>query len=165
MKKFSTKRPRILLVQVSEDNVSDYVAMMNCIVAAQKLGTPIDCCNLNRNRSNMLQQACFTTDGVYAHITEIDRLLCIMIVSFLPSLYSRSFLCMSKVHEVDFRASCFCHHELIDRGFICPVCLASKLNCGISLIVFCKKAPTCPMCRTRFPPSMDKIKRKLEGIK
>ncbi len=37
---------------------------------------------------------------------------------------------------VDFRASCVCHSQMLDTGFVCSVCLA----------VYCKFVPFCCIC-------------------
>lgn len=28
--------------------------------------------------------------------------------------------------EIDFKAACFCHKDIINIGFVCSVCLSSK---------------------------------------
>lgn len=49
----------------------------------------------------------------------------------------------SSSQVVDYRASCFCHKQIIDTGYICSVCLS----------IFCKlnmKATSCPTCGAPF---------------
>ncbi|XP_026688241.1 general transcription factor IIH subunit 3-like, partial [Diaphorina citri] len=45
---------------------------------------------------------------------------------------------------------CFCHHELIDIGFVCSVCLA----------IYCKLSPICTTCEVVF-----KLKAPMKAVK
>jgi len=45
---------------------------------------------------------------------------------FLPEPPVRKKLVLPPPVKVDYRATCFCHRELIDIGFVCSVCLSSK---------------------------------------
>ena len=47
---------------------------------------------------------------------------------FLPDRETRSKLNLPKRTAVDFRAACFCHRQLIDVGYVCSVCLSSKIS-------------------------------------
>ena len=42
--------------------------------------------------------------------------------------------------QVDYRAACFCHRDLIEIGFVCSVCLS----------IFCQFSPICSTCETAF---------------
>ena len=46
--------------------------------------------------------------------------------TFLPDQVARSKMSMPPRSQVDYRAACFCHRQLIDRGYVCSVCLSSK---------------------------------------
>lgn len=46
---------------------------------------------------------------------------------FLPEPPIREKLVLPPPVKVDYRAACFCHRELIDIGFVCSVCLSSKI--------------------------------------
>lgn len=46
-------------------------------------------------------------------------------MAFLPDRYSRNFLNLPTQDQVDFRAACFCHKQIVDIGFVCSVCLSS----------------------------------------
>ena len=53
--------------------------------------------------------------------------------------------------QVDYRAACFCHRQLIDIGFVCSVCLS----------IYCKFSPICTTCDTKFKmPSVSGISKK-----
>nr|CAD7420199.1 unnamed protein product [Timema poppensis] len=47
---------------------------------------------------------------------------------FLPEPPIRNKLVLPPPVKVDYRAACFCHRELIDIGFVCSVCLSSKVS-------------------------------------
>jgi len=52
---------------------------------------------------------------------------------FFQSLYisdrhSRKWLHLPTPDNVDFRAACFCHKNVIDIGYVCSVCLSSNTN-------------------------------------
>lgn len=46
---------------------------------------------------------------------------------FLPDPAVRTKLVLPPPVKVDYRAACFCHQELVDTGYVCSVCLSSKL--------------------------------------
>lgn len=46
---------------------------------------------------------------------------------FLPDQEQRSQLVLPPPVHVDYRAACFCHRNLIEIGYVCSVCLSSKL--------------------------------------
>lgn len=49
---------------------------------------------------------------------------------FLPDQDQRSQLILPPPIHVDYRAACFCHRSLIEIGYVCSVCLSSKLTCS-----------------------------------
>ncbi|KAK6060265.1 hypothetical protein COOONC_02076 [Cooperia oncophora] len=49
---------------------------------------------------------------------------------------SRSLFQQPTLKEVDYRASCACHHELVSSGWVCSVCLS----------VLCQFMPICKAC-------------------
>lgn len=90
-----------------------------------------------------LQQAAHLTDGVYWRWNGRGGLLQYLHVStrrgksigalwltrqsiFLapPALRNKPFASPPQ-DAVDFRAVCFCHHNVVDVGFVCSVCLSS----------------------------------------
>ena len=48
-------------------------------------------------------------------------------MSFLPPPSLRHIIAVPRQDKVDFRAACFCHKNIVDIGFVCSVCLSSKL--------------------------------------
>ena len=48
-------------------------------------------------------------------------------MSFLPPPSIRKILAVPTQDKIDFRAACFCHKNIIDIGFVCSVCLSSKV--------------------------------------
>ncbi|KAG5524746.1 hypothetical protein RHGRI_031427 [Rhododendron griersonianum] len=129
-------QPRILCLHGSPDGPEQYVAIMNAIFSAQRSMVPIDSCLLGAQHSAFLQQASYITGGVYLKPQQLDGLFQYLSTVFASDLYSRNFLQLPKPVGVDFRASCFCHKNTIDMGYICSVCLS----------IFCKHHKNCSTC-------------------
>ncbi|KAN0124321.1 Transcription factor Tfb4 domain containing protein [Russula decolorans] len=49
-------------------------------------------------------------------------------MSFLPPPSLRHIIAVPRQDKVDFRAACFCHKNIVDIGFVCSICLSSKLH-------------------------------------
>ncbi|KAL2459393.1 basal transcription factor complex subunit-related [Forsythia ovata] len=133
-------RPRILCLHGSPDGPGQYVAIMNAIFSAQRSMVPIDSCIMGAQHSAFLQQASYITGGVYLKPQHLDGLFQYLSTVFATDLHSRSFLQLPKPVGVDFRASCFCHKNTIDMGYICSVCLS----------IFCKHHKKCSTCGSDF---------------
>ncbi|KAK1923302.1 TFIIH subunit Tfb4/p34 [Papiliotrema laurentii] len=108
-----------------------YVGLMNCVFAAQKAKVPIDVLTLPPASGGsgppiFLQQAAHLTDGVYWRWNGRGGLLQYLHSIFLapPALRNKPFASPPQ-DAVDFRAVCFCHHNVVDVGFVCSVCLSS----------------------------------------
>ncbi|XWS15117.1 hypothetical protein CRYUN_Cryun35bG0066600 [Craigia yunnanensis] len=132
--------PRILCLQGSPDGPEQYVAIMNAIFSAQRSMVPIDSCYLGAQNSAFLQQASYITGGVHHKPQNLDGLFQYLMTIFAADLHSRRFLHLPKPVGVDFRASCFCHKNTIDMGYICSVCLS----------IFCKYHKKCSTCGSVF---------------
>ncbi|XP_021284094.1 RNA polymerase II transcription factor B subunit 4 isoform X1 [Herrania umbratica] len=117
-----------------------YVAIMNAIFSAQRSMVPIDSCYMGAQNSAFLQQASYITGGVHHKPQHLDGLFQYLMTIFATDLHSRSFLHLPKPVGVDFRASCFCHKNTIDMGYICSVCLS----------IFCKHHKKCSTCGSVF---------------
>ncbi|XP_042058189.1 general transcription and DNA repair factor IIH subunit TFB4-like isoform X2 [Salvia splendens] len=133
-------QPRILCLHGSPDGPGQYVAIMNSIFSAQRSMVPIDSCVLGAQHSAFLQQASYITGGVYLKPQIFDGLFQYLSTVFATDLHSRCFLQLPKPAGVDFRASCFCHKNTIDMGYICSVCLS----------IFCKHQKKCSTCGSVF---------------
>lgn len=149
-------KPRILVLSVSPDSSFQYIPLMNCIFSAQKASIPIDVCKIYGEETAFLQQASNITGGVYVQVNNPQALLEHLMMAFLPDRYSRNFLNLPTQDQVDFRAACFCHKQIVDIGFVCSVCLS----------IFCRWSPVCSTCKTKFafrpmlqPPSSSKLKK------
>ncbi|PLW55009.1 hypothetical protein PCANC_02531 [Puccinia coronata f. sp. avenae] len=152
-------RPRILMISLSCDQPGQYIPMMNCIFSAQKSAVPIDVCKISSEKAVFMQQAAHLTEGIYYQVEKPKAILQYLTMIFLPGLAARQFLNLPRHQEVDLRAACFCHREIIDVGYVCSVCLS----------IFCNPTPVCSTCRTKFPMStlrrflMEKPKAKNKG--
>ncbi|XP_047311129.1 general transcription and DNA repair factor IIH subunit TFB4 [Impatiens glandulifera] len=153
-------QPRILCLQGSPDGPEQYVAIMNGIFSAQRSMVPIDSCMIGAQHSAFLQQASYITGGVYLKPQQLDGLFEYLSTVFATDLHSRAFLQLPKPTGVDFRASCFCHKNTIDMGYICSVCLS----------IFCKNHKKCSTCGSVFgqaqasDPSTSNNKRKTPDL-
>ena len=132
--------PRILCMQGSSDTSSQYIAMMNGIFSAQRAGVQIDSCILGDYDSAFLQQAAHISCGLYYKPRRGDALLQYLLSTSSADQNSRKFLHLPNQRGIDFRASCFCHKQPVDTGFVCSVCLS----------IFCQDHACCPTCGADF---------------
>ncbi|KAK4035955.1 general transcription factor IIH subunit 3 [Daphnia magna] len=132
-------KPRVLVVSGSCDSALQYMTFMNVFFTAQKENVVIDCCMMDTD-SGLLQQGCDITGGQYLHIPSVAGLLEYLLWVFLPSPSCRSKIVLPPPTKVDYRAACFCHHKLVDIGWVCSVCLS----------IFCKFSIMCTTCNTEF---------------
>ncbi|KAK9472365.1 TFIIH subunit Tfb4/p34 [Dipodascopsis tothii] len=136
---------RILVVNVSSELASQYVAIMNCIFAAQKMHVPVDVCRLGTDDTVFLQQAADTTGGVYIRLDHPRGLVQYLMTAFMPDPSLRKHLVMPAQGSIDFRPACFCHRRIVDIGYVCNVCLS----------IFCAPPAdgACSICYTVFDPA------------
>ncbi|CAN0422318.1 unnamed protein product [Lampetra fluviatilis] len=143
-------KSRILVIKAADDSASQYMNFMNVIFAAQKQNIFIDACVLGSD-SGLLQQessfpmfllctACDITGGIYLQVPQIAALLQYLQWVFLPDPELRASLVLPPPVQVDYRAACFCHRNLIAIGYVCSVCLS----------IFCTFSPICTTCETAF---------------
>ena len=88
-----------------------------------------------------LQQAADATKGIFIPVkltsqtspasaletssTASQALLTYLLTSFLPSPGTRAaHLILPTRIDVDFRAACFCHRNVVSTGFVCSICLS-----------------------------------------
>ncbi len=116
---------RILILSVSGDLARQHIQIMNAIFACQRLRIPIDIAKIAGD-TVFLQQASDATHGTYTKLDHPRGLLQYLMMAFLPDQASRRFLVAPTASYVDFRAACFCHRRVVDVGFVCSVCLASR---------------------------------------
>ncbi|KAI8894267.1 TFIIH subunit Tfb4/p34 [Globomyces pollinis-pini] len=130
----------ILIISSSPDDPSQYIPMMNAIFAAQRADIPIDVCRLSESNSIHLPQAAHLTNGLYTTISDTSQLIHHLLYLYLSDVKCRQHLNLPKSNQVDFRATCFCHKQHLDLGFVCSVCLS----------IFCKPSNTCTTCGTQM---------------
>ncbi|KAJ1639784.1 transcription factor Tfb4-domain-containing protein [Pavlovales sp. CCMP2436] len=138
------QQAQILALTATQDDPAQYNSIMNCIFAAQRSSIMVDCCAL-RTSSTFMQQSAHMTGGVYLEPTveEESGLSQLLITLALPDRFCRLQLRQPKAHDVDFRAACFLTNQMLDRAFVCSVCLSIFHHGDII---------ECPACRSRFPP-------------
>lgn len=133
------------------------------------LGTDVKKTSTQRNGDSMesasrsstvfLQQASDATHGIFVHAklsppggqasdTSVasSALLTYLLSSFLPSPVSRLHLITPTRVDVDFRAACFCHRDIIPIGYVCSICLS--IFCDKSLDVLDREG--CLTCGTKL---------------
>ncbi|KAG8469816.1 hypothetical protein KFE25_006271 [Diacronema lutheri] len=134
----------VLVLLATPDDPAQYNSVMNCIFAAQRAAIMIDCFAI-RTSSTFMQQAAHMTGGVYVEPTAQQELglAQLLITLALPDRACRALLRQPKAHDVDFRAACFLTNQLLDRAYVCSVCLSIFHHGDII---------ECPACRSRFPP-------------
>ena len=128
---------RVLILNSSPVDSSQYMTLMNASFAAQKEDMPIDACVLIEE-SSLLQQVTSITGGLYLRKTGHLALLQYLLWLYLPGVESREWFLHPPKSSVDTRASCCCHGELTELGHICSVCFS----------VYCKSTPICHVCDT-----------------
>ncbi|KAH8203749.1 hypothetical protein TruAng_002042 [Truncatella angustata] len=139
-----TLHARILVVSVSDSEPAQYIATMNAVFAASHARIPIDTLSVSPHASpTFLQQAAFITSGSYLSCaSNPSGLLTYLMFGFLPDAEARAHLVTPTQDSVDFRAACFCHRRVINKGFVCSICLsifcevpegAECLTCGTKL--------------------------------
>lgn len=164
-----TLHARILVVSVSDSDPAQYIATMNAVFAASHARIPIDTLSVSPHASpTFLQQAAFITNGSYLSCASNPAgLLTYLMFGFLPDAEARTHLVMPSQDSVDFRAACFCHGKVIDKGFVCSICLsifcevpdgAECLTCGSKLAL--GKFGAKPV----VVPRKKKKKKKINGI-
>lgn len=121
----SSMRGHILIVSASGDDMgSKYIATMNTIFTAQKLGVPLDVANFGPPKS-FLQQAAEFTQGSYLEFSEKDAegLVHYFCSTFLVEPAVRKYVNMATKSNVDFSAVCFITKKILEIGYVCSVCL------------------------------------------
>ncbi|KAI0130330.1 putative transcription factor TFIIH subunit Tfb4 [Xylariales sp. AK1849] len=165
----ATLHARILVISVSDSEPAQYIATMNAVFAASHARIPIDTLSLSPHASpTFLQQAAFITSGSYLSCAaNLSGLLSYLMFGLLPDAEARAHLVTPSQDSVDFRAACFCHRKVIDKGFVCSICLsifcdvpegAECLTCGTRLTLGKYGAKPVVVVRKK------KKKKKLNGV-
>ncbi|EYC33061.1 hypothetical protein Y032_0002g580 [Ancylostoma ceylanicum] len=146
---------RVVIVAMTVDFGTEHSPLMNLFFSAAKHGICVDVVSLVES-SPLLQQAADITGGIFLQVEQPSRLLSSMMTHLLGDPSSRSLFPHPTLKEVDYRASCACHHELVSSGWVCSVCLS----------VLCQFMPICKACgaifkvNTLLPRKVQKRKRR-----
>lgn len=90
--------------------------------------------------SNHRVSLCVTgdlTSGLYLKVPESNGLLQYLLWLYLTDVEVRKMLALPTKTAVDYRPACFCHHKLIDNGYVCSICLS----------IYCENLTNCSTCR------------------
>ncbi|KAL6727166.1 hypothetical protein Aduo_009066 [Ancylostoma duodenale] len=146
---------RVVIVAMTVDFGTEHSPLMNLFFSAAKHGICVDVVSLSES-SPLLQQAADITGGIFLQVEQPSKLLSSMMTHLLGDPSSRSLFPHPTLTEVDYRASCACHHELVSSGWVCSVCLS----------VLCQFMPICKACgaifkvNTLLPRKVQKRKRR-----
>ncbi|CAO1601210.1 RNA polymerase II transcription factor B subunit 4 [Xanthoria calcicola] len=162
----SALNSRILLISLTGSLSAQYIPLTNTIFACQRLQIPISVAKIAGDAA-FLEQASDSTRGTYLNIKHPRGMLQYLMMAFLSEPLSNGSVgggggsgrsggggdmgegggggsILRHVGEsgVDFRAACFCHRRVVERGWVCSVCLsifcsppsdAICLTCGTQL--------------------------------
>ncbi|KAI4093640.1 MAG: hypothetical protein LQ339_007650 [Xanthoria mediterranea] len=166
----SALNSRILLLSLTGSLSAQYIPLTNTIFACQRLQIPISVAKIAGDAA-FLEQASDSTRGTYLNIKHPRGMLQYLMMAFLSEPLSNgssggggggsgggggggaggnigegggggSILRHVGESGVDFRAACFCHRRVVERGWVCSVCLsifcsppsdAICLTCGTQL--------------------------------
>ncbi|GBG28319.1 RNA polymerase II transcription factor B subunit 4 [Hondaea fermentalgiana] len=115
---------RVLVIQVTPDDPSQYIASMNSAFAAQKLGVLVDVVDLSPEPSKILQQVAHLSKGIVQRFETITTPALIehLLTVYLPDAETRKLLKLPPQAAIVLQAACFCCGKLRDRGWVCSVC-------------------------------------------
>lgn len=169
--KFNTnyKASRIAIITCNSDPnsfASSNINFMNSFFTAQKMNVAVDVCVAGsvsnsdipedtQFSTSVLEQAASLTSGSFLRVTNIAALLEYLLWCFLPDIDMREKMVLPQKRKISYQATCFCHRNLIEIGFVCSVCLS----------IFCSFSPICSTCNTIFklgPLPTSKSKKKLK---
>ncbi|KAL3116073.1 hypothetical protein niasHT_007373 [Heterodera trifolii] len=140
-KQFPSSFGHVVFINLSEEFTSEQNALLNLFFASRQYSLHFHVASFHKTVP-ILQQASDITGGSYMYIDNAKllahKLLCHCICGYQngPSPFGRS---VSR--DIDYRAKCHCHDQLIDIGWTCSVCLAITCNC----------VPFCKICNAVFP--------------
>ena len=119
---------RMLILQITHDNGSQYRVLMNGMFCAKSKGVTVDSCILSDMESSWMQQISSYTGGLYFRPPEKrkDGILqyLLQIFSVDSALRRVVQLPAQEVSVSDIRVTSFDTKKKIDMGFVCSECLA-----------------------------------------
>ena len=125
--------PRLLVMSATGDSNAQYINYMNVFFTNRKLNIHLVTCMILQD-SELVQQCCDITGGLYVKVDQLTRLLQYLTWLFLPKPSRRKMLGTPPSVRVDNRDACFC--QLVDVGFVSSVCL----------LIFCRFNPVWTTC-------------------
>lgn len=149
---------RIVVFSIGTDYIdsysSQYMKLINCFFAAQKINVLIDACSINLCQEavpvsvsleeqitpSVLQQGCDLTGGRYMRIHKVASILQYLFWCLTPSLTERQQYVLPPKYKIAPPAACFCHRKPLEFGFVCSVCLS----------IFCQFMPFCSTCNSNL---------------
>ena len=99
--------PRLLVMSATGDSNAQYITYMNMFFTNRKLNIPLVTCMILHD-SELVQQCCDITGGLYVKVDQLTRLLQYLTWLFLPKPSRRKILGTPPPMMVDNRDACFC---------------------------------------------------------
>lgn len=141
----------------SDNYSSQYLKLINCFFAAQKINVVIDACTITMARNSeesapvsasmedrfsasILQQGCDLTGGRYIRVHKIASLLEHLFWCLSPLGKERSQYILPPKLKISPPAACFCHRKVLEIGYVCSVCVS----------IFCQYLPFCSTCNSNM---------------
>lgn len=172
--KAAMARSRIVVFSIgadkSYDYSSQYMKLINCFFAAQKMDVIIDAATIelteasssssfangpdsNKMHSNkpsasmeelfavsILQQGCDLTGGRYIQIHKVSTLMQHLLWIFITEAEERTAYVLPPKLKIAPPAACFCHRKPLEIGYVCSVCVS----------IFCQYTPFCSTCNSNL---------------
>lgn len=172
--KATVARSRIVVFSIgadkSYDYSSQYMKLINCFFAAQKMDVIIDAATIeftpassssssahgqdaskmhsNKPSASMeelfavsiLQQGCDLTGGRYIQVHKVSTLMQHLLWIFTTDAEERTAYVLPPKLKIAPPAACFCHRKPLEIGYVCSVCVS----------IFCQYMPFCSTCNSNL---------------
>jgi len=149
---------RIVVVQVTPDDPSQYIASMNAAFAAQKRGIAVDVVDLSEKTSTILQQMAHLSGGMLQRFENLkmQELTQLLLSVFFSNKETRSLLRNPLQSPLVLEAACFCCGMLQSRAWVCSTCLSvfhldpRTKSFYAPLLGMKGSQSVCPICKTKI---------------
>ncbi|KAL7078250.1 hypothetical protein ACQ4LE_002206 [Meloidogyne hapla] len=137
-KQYPNSSGSIIIINLAQNLSNEHSTLMNLFFAAKHSSLVVNSVSLNGNVP-ILQQACDITGGTHVTLDNIKLLAQTILTDCL--VVPNTSLFTHPQQDIDYRAVCHCHNQLLSIGWVCSVCLS----------VTCNYVPFCKICNAVFP--------------
>lgn len=148
----------------SYDYSSQYMKLINCFFAAQKMDVILDACTIELTlaasaqepikhqhskpsasmeelfAASILQQGCDLTGGRYIQVHKVSTLMQHLLWIFITNAKERLSYVLPPKLKIAPPAACFCHRKVLEIGHVCSVCVS----------IYCQYMPYCSTCNSNL---------------